>query len=156
MRKIILIILLGISFATHAQTADDLHEKAVKETVNSFFLSLEKQDTVLFKSVVLIDGQLWRVSNASNPKKYDVRDFRADISKLISKNKVKEIPYRFEIKTHNGIAMAWVPYEFLVNEKFSHCGIDVFTLIQTSSGWKIVNASYTVDKTGCEELKKGK
>ncbi|MFZ6025168.1 MAG: nuclear transport factor 2 family protein [Bacteroidota bacterium] len=155
MKKIILIWFLYISFTTHAQTSDVSGEKAIKETINSFFLSLEKQDTVLFKSVVLIDGQIWRVSNASNPKKYDVRDFRADINKLISKNKIKEIPHRFEIKIHSGIAMAWVPYEFRVNEKFSHCGTDIFTLIQTSTGWKIVNLSYSIDKTGCEELKRG-
>ncbi|MBW0177074.1 hypothetical protein [Sediminibacterium sp.] len=156
MKKIVLMILLGISFTTHAQTADDLNENLIKETVNSFFLSLEKQDTVLFKTVVLLDGQLWRVSNLSDPKKYDMRDFRTDMNKVISKKKVKEIPHRFDIKIHNGIAMAWVPYEFLVNEKFSHCGIDVFTLIQTPAGWKIVNASYTIDQTGCAALKKGK
>ncbi|TDO29130.1 nuclear transport factor 2 family protein [Sediminibacterium goheungense] len=153
MRKIIIIVLLGISLTTHSQTPD---EKAIKETIDSFFLSLEKQDTTLLKNVVFIDGQLWRVSNISNSRKFDMRDFRADINKLISKNKVKEIPHRYEIKIHNGIAMAWVPYEFLVNEKFSHCGVDVFTLIHASGVWKIVNASYTIDTTGCEELKKNK
>ena len=156
MRKISLIVLLSIGFTTYAQTADGVNENAVKETVNSFFLSLEKQDSVLFKKTVLMDGQIWRLSNVSNPKKYDVRGFRTDISKLISKNKLKEIPYRFDIKIYNGIAMAWVPYEFLLNEKFSHCGIDVFTLIHTSDGWKITSLAYTIDNTGCEELKKGK
>lgn len=142
-------------FTTHAQTSGVSDEQAIKETIHSFFLSLENQDTVLFKKVVLMDGQLWRVSNVSSPGKYDMRDFRADFNKLISKNRVKEIPLRFEIKEHKGIAMAWVPYEFLVNGKFSHCGVDVFTLIYASGVWKIVNASYTTDITGCEELKKG-
>lgn len=156
MKKNIIIVLLGLCFTTHAQTSDTSDEKVIKETINSFFLSIEKQDTALLKAVVFIDGQLWRVSNVSNLRKHDMRDFRADINKLISKDKKKEIPHRFEIKIHNGIAMAWVPYEFFVNENFSHCGIDVFTLIQASGVWKIVNASYTIDKTGCEELKKGK
>ncbi len=35
---------------------------------------------------------------------------------------------------HNGFAMAWVPYEFRVNVTFTHCGIDIFTLTETTEG----------------------
>ncbi|MFN3666960.1 MAG: hypothetical protein ACK4S0_12410 [Sediminibacterium sp.] len=154
MKKIILLILLLINFAAIAQKVDALAELAIKKTIHTFFLSLEKQDSILYKSAVLLDGQIWRINNTSNPKKYDMRDFRTDITKLVSKNKLKEIPYRFDIKILNGIAMAWVPYEFYLNEQFTHCGIDVFSLIETQDGWKIVSLSYSIEKTGCEVLKK--
>jgi len=64
-----------------------------------------------------------------------------------------ETPLSYEIKIHQGLAMAWVPYEFHVNGKFSHCGVDVFTLIQTQDGWKIVSAAYTIEQEGCIEKK---
>lgn len=154
MKKIIVLILLLTNFAAIAQKDDALAELAIKKTIHTFFLSLEKQDSILYKSAVLLDGQIWRINNTSNPQKYDMRDFRTDITKLVSKNKLKEIPYRFDIKILNGIAMAWVPYEFYLNEQFTHCGIDVFSLIETQDGWKIVSLSYSIEKTGCEVLKK--
>ncbi|MFW2476374.1 MAG: hypothetical protein ACN4EP_05640 [Sediminibacterium sp.] len=154
MKKIIILILLLTNFAAIAQKDDALAELAIKKTIHTFFLSLEMQDSILYKSAVLLDGQIWRINNTSNPQKYDMRDFRTDITKLVSKNKLKEIPYRFDIKILNGIAMAWVPYEFYLNEQFTHCGIDVFSLIETQDGWKIVSLSYSIEKTGCEVLKK--
>lgn len=49
--------------------------------------------------------------------------------------------------------MAWITYTFKVKGKFTHCGIDVFTLTKTNEGWKIVNTSYTKYVDGCDELK---
>jgi len=43
----------------------------------------------------------------------------------------------------------WTPYDFWVDGKFSHCGIDIFDLVKTAEGWKISGATYTVERTGC-------
>ena len=77
-----------------------------------------------------------------------------DMKKLAAMNTViEERPLSYEIKIHNDIAIAWVPYTLSLSGKFSHCGVDVFTLIKTGDGWKIVNASYSVEPDGCAALK---
>ncbi|TYA55278.1 nuclear transport factor 2 family protein [Formosa maritima] len=154
MKHIIILLLLIISINSYSQDSDKSVEKAIIDVVNQFFESLEKQDTILMKKIVFIDGQIWRVRNNQNKISYDMRYFKDDLKSFNSKETLLETPLSFEIKIHNEIAMAWVPYEFRINGEFSHCGIDVFTLIYTREGWKIVNASYTIDKKGCEELKK--
>lgn len=36
------------------------------------------------------------------------------------------------------LATVWVYYEFWAGDRFSHCGVDVFTLGRTAEGWKVV------------------
>jgi hypothetical protein len=50
----------------------------------------------------------------------------------------------------------WAPYDLWVNKKFSHCGVDVFTLIKTNQGWKIASLVYTVEPDACEKDRKSK
>ena len=33
-----------------------------------------------------------------------------------------------------------------INSAFSHCGVDVFSLIKTRQGWRIASLSYTSEK----------
>ena len=48
------------------------------------------------------------------------------------------------------IAVVWAEYDFHLNGKFSHCGIDTFNLIKSASGgWKISALSYTRETSGC-------
>ena len=56
-----------------------------------------------------------------------------------------------DININNNIATVWAPYKFYLGEKFSHCGIDVFQLMKTANGWKIVSVYYDVRKGNCPE-----
>ena len=55
-----------------------------------------------------------------------------------------------DVQVHGNMAQVWAPYNLWVNGTFSHCGIDVFTLIKNSRGWRIATVSYTIEKEGCE------
>jgi hypothetical protein len=50
------------------------------------------------------------------------------------------------------LAVLWTPYEFQLNGKTTHCGVDVFNLLKTDGRWRIAGASWTVEPDGCPEL----
>lgn len=152
MKKLFLILALVVSFDCFSQQTVENEVESVKGVVNQFFESLEKQDTVLLKEVAFMEGQIWTVNNTVSPAKHRMRFFSDDLKSFNSKNFYHEEAYRMEIKIHEGMAMAWVPYEFRLDGNFSHCGVDVFTLVKRGEKWKIINLSYTVDKEGCEEM----
>ena len=153
MRQIFLLILILISFSCFSQEPNDSDKIKVKKVVNQFFESLNKQDSILYKKILFLEGQIWSINNTTKSSSMSMRFFRDDIGTFNPDEIWEEIPLSFDIKIHNGIAMAWVPYEFKVNGKFTHCGIDIFTLTETNEGWKIINASYTKYLDGCNELK---
>jgi hypothetical protein len=43
----------------------------------------------------------------------------------------------------------WAPYDFYIDGEFSHCGVDVFDLIQLEGQWKLANSMYTVIRNDC-------
>lgn len=155
MKKLLLFILITLSLEAFAQKKHTQEEKEILLKVQQFFDALEKQDTVLFKSILLMDGQTWAISEKENTVKYSMRQFRDIMKTFINPARIiQERMLSSEIKIHDRIAMAWVPYTLDISGKFSHCGIDIFTMLKTSEGWKIASAAYTVEPDGCEALKK--
>lgn len=156
MKKLFLIICITISFNCFSQETQKSEVEAVQTVVNKFFKSLAKQDTVVLKEVAFMEGQIWTVNNTVSPARHRMRFFKDDLKTFKSNNTFYEEAYIMEVKIHQGMAMAWVPYEFRLNGEFSHCGVDVFTLVKEAEKWKIISLSYSIDKDGCEELKGNK
>ena len=50
------------------------------------------------------------------------------------------------VLTDGNIASVWAPYDFFINGKFSHCGVDLFYLVKENKEWKIAHFGYTRNK----------
>jgi hypothetical protein len=44
------------------------------------------------------------------------------------------------------MASVWLPYDLWIDGKWSHCGIDHFTLVQVGTAWRIANLTYSVEQ----------
>jgi len=53
------------------------------------------------------------------------------------------------VQIQGRVAMVWTPYDFHLNGEFSHCGIDVFTMLQGAEGWQVASITYNVVREGC-------
>lgn len=153
------ILLLSILFVTtvsgFSQQSDKKDKDLVLEKVNQFFESLEKQDTTLFKSITLPGGQTWAVKEQGDSIRISMRSFENRLKTFVNPDQViQERALDVEIKIHQQVAMAWVPYELDVSGKFEHCGVDIFTLVKNKEGWKIVTVAFTMELEGCEAIKK--
>ncbi len=51
------------------------------------------------------------------------------------------------------IAVLWAPYEFKIDAKTSHCGVDVFDFVKVDGAWRLANAMWTVEPEACEKLR---
>lgn len=48
------------------------------------------------------------------------------------------------------LAVVWANYDFHLNGKLTHCGVDSITLVKRSAEWKIAGITYTMRTSGCE------
>ena len=46
-----------------------------------------------------------------------------------------------EVRVHGAIATVWTPYDFWIDGRFSHCGVDAFDLIKATTGGRLRAAS---------------
>ena len=48
------------------------------------------------------------------------------------------------------VAMVWADFSLFVDGARSHCGVDIFTLVKGSDGWKIATITYSHLTESCE------
>jgi ketosteroid isomerase-like protein len=53
------------------------------------------------------------------------------------------------VHVEGDIAMIWSRYEFEIDGRFSHCGIDHFDLVRIEGRWRILNLTWTKQQQGC-------
>ncbi len=154
MKYLILLLVISLHYAVLAQT-DNGDKQAVLKRVNQFFEALKNKDTALYKSLAFTNSQIWVSRNQHDSVKTQMRYISDDITSLpATKDVIEERPLKTEIDLHGNIAVVWAPYTLSLSGKFSHCGIDVFTLLKTTEGWKIVSCVYSVEPNGCDAIKK--
>lgn len=66
-----------------------------------------------------------------------------------SKDAWLERMWKPTVLVHGGIAVVWAEYDFHLNGKLNHCGVDSVNLVKTANGWKISGIAYTSETSGC-------
>ncbi len=153
MKQILFIFTFLFSLQSYGQSISP-EEKTILQKVNQFFEALEKQDTILLKSIVIADGQTTSIRLQNDSLLIRTALFKDRMKSFVNPQAViYEKMLSAEVKIHGRIAMAWVPYTLSINQNFNHCGIDVFTFFKTQEGWKIVSLDYSVEPSVCPEKK---
>lgn len=144
------LIALALFVPRHLSAQPGAERTAVLDVVRQFFDALEDQDTAVFRRICLKDARNYSVRDAGDS--VVVRSHPSAGIRFNPKQKLKERmrEAKTEVKIEGRIAMVWAPYDLWVNGTFSHCGVDVFTMIRTDAGWKIASIGWTVETSGCE------
>ena len=53
------------------------------------------------------------------------------------------------VEVDGDIAMVWPPFDFTVDGKLSHCGVNHFSLVRENAAWKVLNVTWSQRTTGC-------
>ena len=83
-KNLFIIVLLIVNLQSFAQEKRDQNKKEILQKVQQFFDALETQDTVLYKSILLKDGQTWAISEKDGTVKYSMRQFSDRLSSFDS------------------------------------------------------------------------
>ena len=148
MRKTFLFFLtLFLSFSALAQSEE---EKAVLAVVDTFFQAIEDKDTTVANQVLHPDGQFFATLEGGRLIRMT---HKAYIKRMpMGKGHPVERYWNPEVHIRGDIATVWAPYDFYVDDKFSHCGIDALDMVRTEGKWMIVGGIFTVEKNTCDSL----
>ncbi|MEC3966572.1 nuclear transport factor 2 family protein [Flagellimonas halotolerans] len=128
-------------------------ENRVKQVIETFFDGFHKQDSTIIKSTVADEIVLQTTGRSHEGKTLfkteEFSKFLKSIAGIPETTKFEEKLTSFSIQVDRTMANAWVGYEFWLNGKFSHCGINSFQLINFDGEWKIIYLIDTRGKEGC-------
>ncbi len=155
-KQALAIVLLFFSFGLNAQssqTLSDSEEQQIKQVVETFFEGFHKQDSTIIKSTVADNVVLQTTGrNAEGKTQFRNEEFSQFLKSIVSipdSIKFQEKLTSFSIQVDRTMANAWVGYEFWLNDKFSHCGINSFQMVNFDGEWKIIYLIDTRGKEGC-------
>ncbi len=155
MRKIVLPLFLF--FATIGLAQNEIAEEEIKITINSFFEGLHNGDTILVNKS--INSGLKRQSAYYNKEGKSIlrNESKANFFKTLAGKNPTDVWFEklisFKILVDGNLASVWTPYEFYVNNKFSHCGVNSFQLFKSDENWEIIYLVDTKRRWGCEAFK---
>lgn len=151
-RPLLLVMLATAVFApaAAAQTPDPAVRDSVVGVVERFFTAMTERDTAAMSAVFLPDAGsaiVQHMGDSSAVASAPISAFQAQLPQMT--RTLLERMWDAQVLEHHGVAVLWTPYDFHVDGKFSHCGVDAFTLVRTRNGWKISSVAYTVETSGC-------
>jgi hypothetical protein len=150
MKQLFIIFLsVCLSAAANAQTPED----SVKAVINNLFTAMKTGDVELLKGSFADTAILQTITRNKEGKTIVQTDavsaFAESISKLPKGAADERIVFDV-VKIDGPLAIAWTPYKFYFNDKFSHCGVNSFQLVRFNGKWKIQYLIDTRRRAGCE------
>jgi hypothetical protein len=139
MKTILVSLMLIFSSAIYSQNEE------VKQVVVTFFKGFHAKDSITMKSVCADKMFLQSISESSKGtqlKNDSAQDFFRSIATIPNTILFEEKLLDYSIQVDGAMAHVWTPYEFYVNNKLSHKGVNAFTLFKDNGLWKIV---YLID-----------
>jgi hypothetical protein len=143
MKKPVLIV-LGLMLMVFSPLMAQ-EELAVQEVIASLFEGMKNKEAETLRNAFHPEATMQTVianEAGANLGSNTVNDFVNRIVGTAEGTVLDERILDYQIKVDGQMASAWTPYEFYVNDNFSHCGVNSFQLIKTAEGWKI---TYIID-----------
>ena len=154
-RRMKILLQLGsaalFAFAGITVQAKEAHtaiQREVLGAVDALFDAMAKHDVDASRKLIVPGAGFVVVKSDGTLAMEHDTDYLDSLAR--HKEAFRERIWNAQVTVQGDIAQVWAPYDFHLDGKLSHCGIDSFSMVRTAEGWRVVGISYTVQKTGCE------
>jgi hypothetical protein len=155
MRELMMVLALaGLALSASAQNARPAPPAPDHETILAvlaeFFDANATRNPSAAEALLLPDGVFVYILEGYEGPVVGSFTARQHVSDLAAEEReLRQRVWDPVVRVHGRIATVWTPYDYWSDGEFSHCGVDVFNLVKTDSGWKIAGALYTVEMSRC-------
>ena len=140
---------LGMAHQATAQT-DANSERAVLSVIERFFACMTTRDSSAMAAILEPEGVFTITEigvKAKPPRIVTNKDYLARVKK--GSGTLLERYWDPTVRMDSSVAVVSCPYDFHFDGVFSHCGLDVFTLVKRDGTWRIASCAYSMRKEGC-------
>ncbi|SRR5579884_3168229 len=141
-------LFLAAALAAVPLFSQDSDKADAVAVVQKLFDGMAAHDAAAIRAAVLPDARFYFLRADGTPGNTSADDFVTHIT-AAKGTLLERFTNQPNVLIQGRIAQVWGEYEFLLNGKFHHCGIDSAGLLKTAGGWKIASIVYTSETTGC-------
>ena len=133
--------------------AEEDDRAAVLALMGQAFAAVSSGDPDDWRAIQLAEGTSlsFRAAPEGHPTELEMRisTNEANLPDQIYLGEMERWTDEPTVLIHGPIAVVWGPYEYWIDDAFSHCGIDSADLVKVNGEWKIANWMWTVEKENC-------
>lgn len=137
-----------------AERAAALAVLAVLAVADSALAMITKGDMAAFTDLMLPETVLFPTVTRDGVTRYRART--REEQRVPMNVVVTERGWDPQVLVKGPVAMVWYPYDLYLDGKWSHCGVDIFTLVRTDGSWRIATMAWSAEQPpACEKHPNG-
>ena len=136
--------LLGIPYPALAQGMAEEGRQALS-VAEAALEAVTAEDVVALTDLMVDEALVFTVSGTREDLRHSIRT-RAEQRRRGFSGDIVERGFDPEVRVASGLASVWLPYDLYVNGSWSHCGVDLFTLLRVEGQWRILTMGWTVEQ----------
>ncbi|EAY25814.1 nuclear transport factor 2 family protein [Microscilla marina] len=150
-------VLLSVTMAAAVQAQDIKNEsKKVKAVIKQLFDGMRQGNPDMVAGAFYENATLQTTFTHRKTGKSVLHNggaytkFVESIKKKKPEDTYDERISKYVVQIDDNLASVWTPYQFYLNGKLSHCGVNNFQLFKSEKGWKIISIIDTRRRKKCK------
>lgn len=143
-RLLVVAVLVGAPPVAAAQESN-LEESEVLAVAEAALGAVTAEDVLALTDLMVSEALVFTVSGPSNDLRFSIRS-RAEQRRRGFSGDITERGFDAQVRVASGLATVWLPYDLYIDGSWSHCGVDVFSLLRVEGEWKILTMGWTVEQ----------
>ncbi len=146
-------LIIGLASTPMLSSAQQTAAGPAQEVVDvatTFLAALSATDTATLAGLLIPQAMIYSVREGPDGPSLRAVTREAFLESLAREDQeFLERMWDPEVLVQGRVATVWAPYDFHLNRQFSHCGIDVFSMLEGEEGWQVASITYNVVREGC-------
>lgn len=140
----LVLVLASFTHSARAQATDD-DGKAAIAVADSVLAALSGGDSATLIRLTLDSAVVGGAGLRDGVERLSLRTWGIYI-KRIGVPPFTERGFDATVRVQDRVAVVWMPYDLYLGDKWSHCGVDVFTLMKRDGRWRVASLIYTIEQ----------
>jgi hypothetical protein len=146
MTRFSLVVLILASFARSARAqAVNVDTRAAIAVADSVLAALSTGDNATLARLTLDSAIVGGIGLRDGVERMTLRTWGLYIRRAGSSS-FTERGFDATARVQDRVAQVWMPYDLYIGDKWSHCGVDTFTLMKTEGRWRVAALIYTIEQ----------
>lgn len=142
-------LVAGLLLAANASASDAVEAaESPLAAVDGLFEAMAVHDTHQARQLILPGAQFIVVRPDGTSVLRDDAGFIESLAQR-PESVLRERMWNHQVLVDGPMAQVWGPYDFHIDDTFSHCGVNSIGLVRGADGWRVAAVSYTMRKDDC-------
>jgi hypothetical protein len=141
---LLVLTLVGSARPARAQSTDP-DAKAAIAVADSVLAALTAGDSATLARLTLDSAVVGGVGLRDGVERLSLRTWGLYVNRT-GPSSFTERGFDATARVQDRVAQVWMPYDLYLGTKWSHCGVDAFTLMKRDGRWRVAALIYTIEQ----------